>query len=206
MEKSRKNFKIIFMPLYTSAFLKRLSVDTLSSIKNRMFTESRSATTGFDIFLSHSFLDKDEVEGIYIELKKKGYSVYVDWIVDPQLNRSNITKQTAEHIRNRMKSSKSLILAISTSASLSKWIPWELGFVDANTNQCALLPVSRDAVAPKSFLRSEYLLLYPYIKLADIENQKEVLITESANEYTYLYNWVNLKAKPTYKQKNIDLL
>lgn len=194
------------MSLYTSTYLKQLSRDTLTSVKNRLFTESRDLTTGFDIFLSHSLLDKDEVEGIYIELRNKGYSVYVDWIVDPQLDRNNVTKETAERIRNRMRSSKSLILAISTNAALSKWIPWELGYVDGHTRQCSLLPVSREAVVPKTFNRSEYLLLYPYIKLADIDGKKEILVTESGSEYADLYDWVKKQTKPYYKYKNIDLL
>ncbi len=194
------------MPLYTSTYLKQLSAGTLSSVKNRLFTESRNLSTGFDIFLSHCFLDKDEVEGIYIELANKGYSVYVDWIVDPHLNRNNVTRGTAEHIQNRMKTSKSLLLAISTSAQLSKWIPWELGFIDGLRNQSALFPVSREPITPKTFHRSEYLLLYPYLKLADIDNKEELLITESSNEYSNLGDWVKRQIKPVYKTRNIDFL
>ena len=55
---------------------------------------------GFYIFLSHSFLDKDEVEGLYIELTNQGYSVYVDWIIDPHLDRTNVTKASAKLIQN----------------------------------------------------------------------------------------------------------
>jgi hypothetical protein len=207
LEKFRKNFKIIFMALYTSSYLKQLSAGTIASVKNRLFTESRNLSTGFDIFLSHSFLDKEEVEGIYIELTNKGYSVYVDWIVDAHLDRKNVTKATAEHIRNRMKSSKSLLLALSTSAQLSKWIPWELGFIDGDKSQCALFPVSREGgTAPTVFNRSEYLLLYPYVKMADIDNRKELFVTESSNEYSGLNDWVRRKVKPNYQFRNIDFL
>ena len=194
------------MPLYTSEYLKQLSRNTLSSVKNKLFSESRTHVIAFDIFLSHSFLDKEEVEGIYIELTNKGYSVYVDWIVDPHLDRSNVTRATAELIRKRMKSSKSLLFAISDKAEISKWIPWELGFVDGNTNQCSIFPVSKDKVAPKTFKRSEYLLLYPYVKMAEIDSKKEILITESGNQYSGLGDWVRRQAKPNYKIKNIDLL
>ena len=45
-------------------------------------------STKFDIFLSHSFLDKAEVQGLYQELTDFGYSVYVDWVVDPHLDRT----------------------------------------------------------------------------------------------------------------------
>ena len=81
------------------------------------------STDFFDIFLSHSFLDQREVKGLYIELTDLGYRVYVDWIADPQLDRNNVTKESAELIRNRMKSSKTLLLAISENAEMSKWMP-----------------------------------------------------------------------------------
>lgn len=73
-----------------------------------MYSARNEVHTSFNIFLSHSFLDKDEVEGLYLELTHMGYKVYVDWIIDPYLNRNNVTKATANHIRNRLKSSKTL--------------------------------------------------------------------------------------------------
>jgi hypothetical protein len=194
------------MSLYTSSYLKKLSADTFNTVKQRLFTESKQYVAGFDFFLSHSFLDKDEVEGIYLELSNKGYSVYVDWIVDPHFDRKNVAKETAELIRKRMKSSKSLLFAISDKAEMSKWIPWELGFVDGNTNQCAIFPVSKDNVAPKTFKRSEYLLLYPYVKMADIDIKRDIFVAESGNEYSNLSDWVKKQIKPNYKFKNIDLL
>lgn len=194
------------MSLYSSSYLRGLTRNTLSSVKSRYISESRNQTTHFDIFLSHSYLDREEVEGIYIELTNKGYSVYVDWIVDPQLNRGNVTKENAEKIRNRMKSSKSLLLAISTNAQLSKWMPWELGFVDGLRGQCAIFPVSPDATPPKTFNRSEYLLLYPYVKLAEIDFRKDLYIIESANNYTAMADWVRRQAKPTYSFRSIDIL
>ncbi|MFN8288950.1 MAG: toll/interleukin-1 receptor domain-containing protein [Chitinophagaceae bacterium] len=195
------------MSLYSSRYLKNLSSETLSSVKNRLIAESRTQHTAFDIFLSHSYLDKDEVEGIYIELRQKGYSVYVDWIIDPHLSRDNVTKEAAETIRKRLKASKSLLLAVSTNAGLSKWIPWELGFVDGLTGQCALFPVSRDINPPKTFERSEYLKLYPYVKNAELTTYSpDLFITESANSYVAIRDWVRSREKPSYKYKNIDLL
>lgn len=194
------------MPLYSSAYLKQLSATTQVSVKTKLFTESKTRSTGFDIFLSHSFLDKDEVEGIYLELTTKGFSVYVDWIVDPDLNRENVTKQSAELIRKRMKSSKSLLLALSANANLSKWIPWELGFLDGATSQCALFPVSKDIYPAKTFERSEYLKLYPYIKVAEIDYRTGLFVTDTGYEYAILNEWVQRGVKPSYKLKNIDLL
>jgi len=194
------------MALYTTSYLREVSGNKITSVKNKLFTESRNQVTGFDIFLSHSYLDQEIVEGIYFELTDKGYSVYVDWIVDPQLNRNNVTRQTAELIRGRMRSSKSLILAISTNADLSKWIPWELGYVDGHTQQCSLLPVYPGSNAPTTFSRSEYLLLYPYIKAAEMDNRKELFVTESGTEYAGLYDWVRRQSKPSRQFRNIEYL
>ena len=195
------------MPLYTSSYLKQLSANKSSTIRDRLFSESRKIHSSFDIFLCHSFLDKDEVEGIYIELTNQGYSVYVDWILDSHLDRDNITKESAEVVRSRLKVSKSLLLAISTNAALSKWIPWELGYVDGNTNQCAIFPVSKDQNAPSTFHRTKFILLYPYIKRATISNYTpELIVTESANKYVSFNNWARQGTKPSYNFKNIDLL
>jgi len=194
------------MPLYTSTYLKELSLRKSFFKAENILAESKKTHTTFDIFLSHSFLDKDEVEGLYIELTNKGFSVYVDWIIDPDLDRNNVTKETAEIIRKRMKSSKSLLLAISVNAAMSKWMPWELGYVDGNTNQCAIVPISKDSSIPRSFKRSEYLLLYPYLKRATIAYESESFITESAYSYVSLNDWVRNKSTQTFNNRNIDEL
>lgn len=194
------------MALYTSQYLKQLSANKSYTVREGILNESKKEHTSFDVFLSHSFLDKDEVEGIYIELTNQGFTVYVDWIIDPQLDRNNVTKESAELVRSRMKISASLLLAMSANASMSKWIPWELGFIDGHTNQCAIFPVSKDKAAPLTFKRSEYLLLYPYIKKAAIDYSPEIFVTESSNYYAPFEKWVRRNAKPSHNYKNIDFL
>lgn len=89
-------------------------------------------------------MDKEVVKGLYNTLTEQGFSVYVDWIVDPDLNRSFVTKESAEKIRKRMDQSRSLLYAISTNAEMSKWMPWELGYVDGIPgHKCAILPVTK---------------------------------------------------------------
>lgn len=123
------------MSLYTSAYLKQISKYKNLNESTKMFSEKDKIHTSFDIFLSHSFLDKDEVEGLYIELTRMGFKVYVDWIIDPHLDRTNVTKESATIVKKRLHSSKSLLLAVSINAATSKWMPWELGYVDGHTNQ-----------------------------------------------------------------------
>lgn len=194
------------MALYTSEYLKERVRKNSPVLENRMFSEQKKTHTSFDIFLSHSFLDKEDVKGLYDELTSMGISVYVDWIIDPQLDRNNVTRESAELIRNRMKISKTLLLAISDSAAMSKWMPWELGYVDGNTRKCAIVPVSKDNVPRKEFVRAEYLLLYPYIKRAEIGFTTDAYLVESANRYVKFYDWIRYNSQPLYNDKNINQL
>lgn len=183
------------MPLYTSSYLKNLSERKTIQFSRQILNESKKTHISFDIFLSHSFLDKDVVEGLYIELTLQGYSVYVDWIIDPHLDRENVTKTTAALIRNRLKSSKTLLLAISVNASISKWMPWELGYVDGNTNKCAIIPVSNSDNAPNSYVGYEYLKLYPFIKKMPTRGLGDKLfVIEEAKKYIIFSDWLQGKA------------
>lgn len=46
--------------------------------------------TRFDIFLSHSLKDGELVLGLTRALIDMGHSVYVDWMVDPNLDRRRV--------------------------------------------------------------------------------------------------------------------
>jgi hypothetical protein len=173
------------MAIFTSNYLINRYSSLLFAEQKRRFSNVDKAKLKFDIFLSHSFLDKEEVFGLYRELTDIGFSVYVDWIFDADLDRTNVTKATAEIIKSRMKNSKSLLLAISTNASMSKWMPWELGFVDGKTDRCAIVPISKDNNL--SFNRVEYLKLYPYL---DIENGN-LWINEDLDSYISFKTWMN---------------
>ena len=116
----------------------------------------------YDIFLSHAFSDADIVLGIKKILEKEGFTVYVDWIDDPHLDRSNVTKEVAEHIRQRMKSCGHLVYATSENARDSKWMPWELGFFDGlKPGHVAILPLMEEESG--DFKGREYLSLYPVL-------------------------------------------
>ena len=62
----------------------------------------------YDIFLSHSSLDHDLVLTLVHLFNQAGYSVYVDWIEDQQLDRNNVTKSTATILKKRMQQSRGL--------------------------------------------------------------------------------------------------
>ena len=122
-----------------------------------------ASTTDFDVFLSHSVLDAEVIAGVKSLLEVRGLSVYVDWIEDPQLDRTHVTPKTAEILRTRMRHCKSLIFATSNSSPDSKWMPWELGYFDGfRPGHVAILPLVK--TTGSGFVGQEYLGLYPSIE------------------------------------------
>jgi hypothetical protein len=120
----------------------------------------------FDIFLSHSSEDAEVIHGVYVSLRAEGLTVYVDWIEDPQADRSNVTAETADMLRNRMKHSGFLVYASSRTSSNSRWMPWELGYFDGRRpGRVGILPIVTTPGA--GFLGVEYLGLYRRIELID---------------------------------------
>jgi hypothetical protein len=101
--------------------------------------KASAALSAFTIFLSHSYLDKTLILGITEYLEKMGYVVYVDWREDTQLSRDNVTKETAALVRTRIMQSASLFFATTDSAKDSKWMPWELGYMDGKKGKSAIL-------------------------------------------------------------------
>jgi hypothetical protein len=188
------------MALYT---LNELKYRNLNEANTRLFSQSIHRNSIFDIFLAHSFHDQAAIRGLYDELLSKGYRVYVDWIIDPQLDRNNVTKESAELIRTRLKNSKSLILAMSVSASLSKWVPWELGYADGHNGNCSLLPISDDNIRREVFDQKEYLKLYPYIKKSNITLNEDIYVVSGQNHYVKLFDNIKYNTKPSYNVKNI---
>ena len=91
-----------------------------------------------------------------------------------------------------MKNSKSLLLAVSTNAVMSKWMPWELGFVDGKTDRCAIIPVSIDNLSHTSFNRIEYLKLYPYIEIdfIKVSNTYKLWVYDDDNSFVIFDSWI----------------
>lgn len=151
----------------------------------------------YDIFLSHSSLDKKLVLTLVDLFNEAGYSVYVDWIEDTQLDRSNVNKETAQTLRNRMNWSKGLAYVATSNSTNSKWCPWELGYFDGKKNsRCCILPI----IESNTFQGQEYLGLYPYLEYAQIigKEQYEFWVDNQENdEYVALREWLN--GKEPYK-------
>lgn len=138
----------------------------------QVLKEERIATgigDAFDVFLSHAIADADIVLGVKRILEQLGQRVYVDWDTDRQLDRSQVTPETADLLRTRMKQCKSLLYLATDASSSSKWMPWELGYFDGFRNgMVAVLPVLERA--NESFVGQEYLGLYPKVNRDKYKN------------------------------------
>lgn len=178
------------MSYFEESYFKQYNAN-LNESKRQSFgvTDSyRSTTSQFDIFLSYNIKDKEVVKGIYYYLRSQGFKVYLDFIVDPLLDRSNVTKETALTIQSRLKHSKSLIYADSPNASMSKWMPWELGVVDGKTDKCAILPVVSYTL--QKHTRQEYLSIYPIILPSKV-GPNTIMMVE--NMGTGIKRWISLE-------------
>jgi hypothetical protein len=158
---------------------------------HRILSEATaSANETFDVFLSHSSAEPDEVLlGVKSLLEDVGLSVYVDRYSDPQLSPDNVTPETAKTLRYRMRNSSTLLYIYSQHSKKSRWMPWELGFFDGLKGMVGIVPVTRNQEG--TFKHEEYLNLYPYVdvaKAADTSEQK-LWINESTDTYALLDKW-----------------
>src|SRR5690348_4328526 len=75
--------------------------------------EETPASARFDIFLCHSFRDAELAWGAAQLLQQTGLTIYVDWMIDAQIDRTRVTPQTADILRSRMRRCDSLVYASS---------------------------------------------------------------------------------------------
>lgn len=159
-------------------------------------TEMRKAASApesqqFDVFICHSSNDAKVIHGLMLRLQSLGLRVYVDWVVDPQLDRSRVTPATADHLRMRMRNSASLLYADSENASTSKWTPWELGYSDGLHGRAGVVPITQQAATSDHYQGQEYLGLYPYL----VDGASLYMHASHANYVSFLA-WLREGAKP----------
>jgi len=189
------------VPLFSLPELKR-KADALRIHDRSLFNKTASQVllesaasfsekNSYDVFLSHSFKDAYLILALKMELSGMGYSVYVDWIDDRQLDRSQVTKETAILLRKRMQASKSLFLVNTENSSISKWVPWELGYFDGLKDKVAVLPVVERESSNDNYCGREYLGLYPYVTKANNKaGQKKLWVHDAATWYVVFDSWL----------------
>ncbi len=184
------------MPLLTKAeFRRRVDKRSNSITKaysdNQLLNESRSPSrTRYDIFLSHSFDDKDEIAVLKEILEENGHSVYVDWVVDSHLNRRRVTKSNVNLIRQRMAMCKSLVYAFSDNSTHSKWMQWELGVFDGSKKPISIFPIVDNS--SDTYNGTDFLQVYPYITIDSVTTGGRAMhVNEASNVYTTYGSWLS---------------
>jgi len=182
----------------TAAFRKSLGFTKTASAK--LLDEARKfdPSTLYDVFLSHASLDADEIWELREDIQQLGYTVYVDWIDDPQLDRSRVTRKTAALLKERMHACRSLLFATTPHSQRSVWMPWELGYFDGMGRHVAVLPILEEEPAIEdAYVGREYLALYPYVSLNDTARstparpRKELFINLAPDNYVSMKSWLD---------------
>ena len=169
----------------------RATRSLFKSATARLNEQALAKAAHFDIFLSHSIKDSDLVDGARLELEDKGYTVYVDWVVDARLDRSAVTAETAAVLRGRMLQCDTLIYMHTENSPKSKWMPWELGFFDgAKGGRVSVMPVVKNK--DDDFTGQEYLGIYPTTDFTSDTSPKKIeplWVQRSENEYASFKDW-----------------
>lgn len=165
----------------------------------------------YDIFLSYRSVDHCQCKPLKTRLEELDFRVYWDRD-DPVLKDKPVTKETAEHLRNRMRRCRALVFAVSSHAGESRWMPWELGFFDGRTGRVFVYPLDEGVLEHNT--GQQYLDFYPLI---DVDNIKEWLeqhlpheepalpwgepagpeMTEDYGEW-FNRNWARIAADPAF--------
>lgn len=184
------------MPLFNESGLKQQVLSkSLSDSAQILIKEAADYATSrdHDIFLSHSYVDADLVLRLKRAIEQLGFSIYVDWIEDPHLDRHNVVPATADFIRKRIDSCSCLLYVSTTNSPNSKWMPWELGYSDGKKKgKTAILPILSSSTSTESYQGQEYLGLYYYIARGTIinTNNDTLWVHRDANTYVLFKNWL----------------
>jgi hypothetical protein len=135
----------------------------------------------YDIFLSHAFADRNAVGDVRHRIKTEGYSVYVDWIDDDDLERSGADSRIAEKLRHRMRQSGTLFYAVSSNSKASRWMPWELEYADAWVGRVFVYPL--DSAAADFAKSVEFLSLYPVVETDNLGEFLRRMVPKAEHEH-----------------------
>lgn len=141
------------------------------------------------VFISHSHKDGDLVEYLVAVLTKLKIDVYVDWL-DDQLSYPP-TGETANKIKDMIRSNKKFILLATNNGIESKWCNWELGIGDVHKyiDDIALLPIADNSGIWRG---NEYLQIYPYVdkKYKSLEWDNEYLVVYPNGKKIEILEWL----------------
>lgn len=142
------------------------------SEEQRTMLKAAASKQDKDTFLSHSSKDNDLLPGVIAVLEGHGGKVYVD-LGDDRLPQ-NPSPETAQVLRDTIRSTRRFVLLVTQNSKGSIWIPWELGLADGEKHEpsVALFPVVQYVTETK-WAEQEYLGLYRRIVWGDLQGQDQ---------------------------------
>ena len=136
----------------------------------------------YDVFVSHSSSNANELLKIKSILNNENLNVYVDWICDRDgLKRKLVNEKTAEVICKRLDVSDSLLYIHTPESLHSRWTPWEIGYFYAKKGKICVYSPNEDIEKPP------YIELYPKAILKD--DRFYVLVEEKEVD---LVDWIDM--------------
>lgn len=137
-------------------------INTPKELLNAIYNSQLEQHKQFDLFLSHSSSNVDELLQLKTRLNSLGINVYIDWVNDrEQLQRTLTSQETAKVIIERIKMSKALMFIHTAASDNSQWTPWELGYAHAIGRKICVLQMGKVTKSPV------YLDLYDKAMIGD---------------------------------------
>jgi hypothetical protein len=162
----------------------------------RDYTDRAQFSAKHRVFLSHSHIDAHDISGddvknliaMLITLSLElGYEVYIDWL-DTGMP-SQTSEITASRIKEKIDGSDRFLLAATTNAVNSRWVPWELGYADKakGIDNIAVIPI---ADSSGQWEGAEYIRLYPTVQVS-ITNNLAVFQPSSTQNGVRIGYWMS---------------
>ncbi len=112
--------------------LSPIKIESPADLLKHIYISQLEKEKTYDVFLSHSSLNKELILKLKSILNSLNLNIYVDWINDQEgLKRELTDVNTAEVIIERLKLCKALIFIYSEDSMKSLWAPWEIGYFHA---------------------------------------------------------------------------
>ena len=130
----------------------------------------------FDVFLSHSSKDYNEIIKIKAMLNSQGLTVYVDWVEDRNALKRELTSiDTAKVLTERIRQSKVILYVLTSTSNASVWTPWELGYAQALGKKIAILQLANEIKAPEYIgLYVEALIMDDIIQISEGKQKRPI--------------------------------
>ncbi len=127
----------------------------------------------FDIFMSHSSNNKEQIHDLMKKFNQDDFVCYIDWVEDrDELKRELSCSETAEVIERRILQSKVFIYVLTIEGLASTWCAWELGIAHAMKKPIAILKLDNLDKYP------EYIDIYPQFQANQIHTELSNWIKE----------------------------